>query len=186
MRLFVAIDLPPEVTDHLSRALEMVTPPERTARSPWIPTENWHITLAFYGEQPDGALDEIRGYLDQVGNANPDLKLSLAGAGIFHHDTCWIGVHDEEGVLAPLAKHARGDYSTPHQHAENRFHVTISRAGRKANLKSAMAALAVYRGPSWIAHSIYLYESVLGEGPSGHPRYICKKASPLLGPRHTP
>ncbi len=176
MRLFAAIALPRTVRDHLAQALAMATADGRG----WIPAANWHITLAFYGRQPEDMVAELTGHLDQVVAARAPFELALAGAGVFRHDVCWIGLSDPENALAPLAETVRGPYASPPQHAHNRFHVTVSRSGRQANLAAAMAALTVYRGPSWTVDQIDLYHSELGAGMGGHPLYT-REATCQLG-----
>jgi len=162
--------LPPTVRDHLATALAMASPP-RTTRDPWIPAANWHLTLGFFGEQPEGILDELTQSLRLAASQTRPFTLSLAGAGTFRHDVCWIGVSDPTEALGPLADKVRDTYATGHQHAQNRFHVTVSRAGRQARLADTMAALSVYQGPTWTVREITLFESILGEGVGGHPLY---------------
>ncbi len=171
MRVFAAIEPPATVGDHLAQALAMVAPGGRAARNPWTPRQNWHVTLAFYGEQPEGALDDLAANLRAAARAVPPFDLALAGAGVFRHDACWIGVSDPGDVLGPLSVAVRGPWAVDDQRARNRFHLTVSRAGRLVGLEDAMAALAVYRGPAWTVDRIGLYRSDLGEGPGGHPRY---------------
>jgi len=170
MRLFTAIRPPDHVLDHLAGALDLIALP-RQARNPWTPGANWHITLAFYGEVPDGLVPEIERRLDDAVHQTPRFRLSLAGAGVFNRDTCWIGVADPSNALPRLASTLRGDLTDARQHATNRFHLTLSRAGRQAELGDAMRALAVYRGPEWPVDRIMLYRSDLGQGVGGHPLY---------------
>ena len=178
MRVFAAIDLPTTVRDHLATALAMASPP-RAARNPWIPSMNWHVTLGFFGEQPEGVVDELALSLQAAGRETPSFDLNLAGAGTFRHDVCWIGVNDPDNALGPLAERVRQTYATAGQHAQNRFHVTVSRSGRQSNLAHTMKALSIYQGPTWTAHDLTLYRSILGEGPGGHPLYTPVITIPL-------
>ncbi|MCL2471597.1 MAG: RNA 2',3'-cyclic phosphodiesterase [Propionibacteriaceae bacterium] len=169
MRVFAAITLPENVRDHLASALAMVTP--SASRNPWGPSVNWHVTLAFYGEQPEGMLDQLLEQVEAAAAGTTAFEINLAGAGVFHHDVCWVGVSDPTAALGPLAQTVRQTYATAAQHAQNRFHVTVSRAGRQARLADAMAALSVYRGPAWTVEQISLFRSDLGAGVGGHPLY---------------
>ncbi|MCL2483188.1 MAG: RNA 2',3'-cyclic phosphodiesterase [Propionibacteriaceae bacterium] len=169
MRVFAAMTLPEDVRDHLASALAMVTWP--TARNPWAPSLNWHVTLGFFGEQPEGMIDQIVDQLDAATAQTSRFQIGLAGAGVFHHDVCWVGVSDPTSALGPLAQLVRQTYATAYQHAQNRFHVTVSRAGRQARLADAMAAMSVYRGPVWEVQQVVLYRSDLGAGVGGHPLY---------------
>ncbi|MDR0283532.1 MAG: RNA 2',3'-cyclic phosphodiesterase [Propionibacteriaceae bacterium] len=171
MRLFAGIALPAAQRDHLASALEMVRPPAHAARNPWEPSANWHVTLGFYGEQPDGMMDELADNLRLAAARTAPFTLALAGAGLFRHDVGWIGVTDPARALGPLAERVRGTYATLYQSTQNRFHVTVTRAGRQAGLAPTLAALAVYRGPEWTVGEITLFRSDLHEGIGGHPRY---------------
>ena len=174
MRVFAGIDLPQEVRDHLAGALAMVAPPGG-GRNPWIPAMNWHITLGFFGEQPEAMVEELgRNLPGEIGRTRP-FEISLAGAGVFRHNVCWVGVSDPCGQLGPLAEKVRQGYATDGQNTQNRFHVTISRAGRQADLKDLIAALSVYRSPVWTVQEVIIFRSNLGEGPAGHSLY-----TPLL------
>ena len=170
MRVFVGIDLPQNVRDHLASALSMSFGP-RAGRNPWIPSMNWHVTLGFFGEQPEGIVDDLTQNLAETARQTPPFDLNLSGAGTFRHDVCWIGVNDPANALGPLADKVRQTYATAHQHAQNRFHVTVSRSGRQSNLAHTMRALSVYQGPTWTVRDLVLYQSLLGEGPGGHPLY---------------
>ena len=170
MRLFAAVELPAHVTSHLATALAMVAPP-KSARAPWDPEANWHVTLAFYGEQPACMVAELADNLAEAASRTPRFELSLAGAGVFRHEVCWIGVADAADALGPLARSVRGSYANPTQHTRNRFHVTIARPGRRSGLEDTMAAMSVYRGPAWEVEKITLFQSELGKGIGGHPLY---------------
>jgi len=180
VRVFSAIPLPEPVRDHLAGALAMVDHANPAVSTPssarWDPAANWHVTLGFYGDRPAQAVDDLIGGLASAARLTDRFELSLAGAGTFRQDVCWIGVADPARALPGLAERLREGYATPNQHAHNRFHVTIARAGRRSGLASAMAALSVYRGPAWTVDQIVLYRSDLGAGPGGHPLYTALAA----------
>ena len=181
VRVFAAIGLPEDVRDHLAGALEMVAPPY-TSRHPWSPSLNWHITMAFYGERPASVVEELTDGLQAAARRTAPFELALAGAGVFRHEVCWVGVSDQLDALGRLASQLRQSYATADQHTQNRFHVTVARAGRRTGWDRAMAALSVYRGPAWTVDAVTLYQSELGAGPEGHPRYT-PLAEARLGPR---
>lgn len=58
MRLFASIRPPEEVREHLVTALR----PIRDGHGPllrWADPDQWHLTVAFYGERPDGSVEEL-------------------------------------------------------------------------------------------------------------------------------
>lgn len=180
MRLFAAIRPPQAVLDHLASALDLLSA-DRRGRNPWLPQINWHITLAFYGDVPDGLAPEIAQRLAAVARTTGPFQLHLAGAGVFNRDTCWVGLADPSDALTSLAEDLRRDLVRAGQHASHRFHLTVSRSGRRADLAPAMRALAVYTGPDWLVDQIGAYRSDLGQGIGGHPRYSEIASAHLTG-----
>jgi len=63
MRLFTALDLPPDMLLHLERLLAALRP---EAAIKWSPIDNLHITTKFIGEWPDARLDELDAQLQPL------------------------------------------------------------------------------------------------------------------------
>ena len=57
-RLFIAINLPPEIKKQIQRIIEQINIADNE-NFRWMPPENWHLTLVFLGDQPDEAISEI-------------------------------------------------------------------------------------------------------------------------------
>jgi len=107
MRLFLATELSPDVmaaagaaADKLQRDIARAAP-RATLR--WIPVENLHITLWFFGEVDDRPFDSLRGVLDGVDVAAFDLR--VGGAGAFplagSPRVIWFGLPEgRDGLLA--------------------------------------------------------------------------------------
>jgi 2'-5' RNA ligase len=74
MRSFIAIDLPDAVRDALA-TLQLGL---RVGRS--VPPENFHLTLAFLGDQTEEALEELHHALDII--AGQRFELHLSGLGV--------------------------------------------------------------------------------------------------------
>lgn len=75
MRSFLAIDLPEDVVDSLTR-LQAMLPAGRV-----VPPENLHLTLAFLGDQAEEQLEALHDELRAVSVAAFDLRFS--GLGCF-------------------------------------------------------------------------------------------------------
>lgn len=58
VRLFAALVPPVPVLAHAERALETVRSGAAAALR-WVPRENLHVTLAFYGDVPEGAVSDL-------------------------------------------------------------------------------------------------------------------------------
>lgn len=190
MRFFAATTPPDEVLDHLENALAMLgdvpAAPERddrqrsrgtratraAHRSPWTPRSTWHLTVAFFGTLPDGAVPDLESRLAAAVEGIEPFTIHLAGAGTFRSSVLWVGVGGETTPLAE-AMHALTDVRdevTPlrDDRERNRAHLTISRSPA-IDAATVAHALAVYRGPAWTVDTIELLESDLGVGEQGHP-----------------
>jgi 2'-5' RNA ligase len=201
MRLFVALAPPPRVRDHLERALTSVRRVGGDGARPglrWAPPGDRHITLAFFGEVPAGAAEELSGGLVRIGADHPRFDLRLRGAGVFDRRILWIGCGDDVRSLGALTARCvdLGQSVTGRQdhRVRSRAHLTVARvAGRArgrdrdrsrgrggsndlADLAALTRALAVYDGPTWQVTEVVLVSSRPGAGEGGGPAY-----EPLLG-----
>lgn len=190
MRLFAAAVPPVEVLEHLELALGAVRGPGRGPLR-WTEPGDRHLTLAFYGEVPEGYLDEFTRALDDVAGTTAPFKLALRGAGVFDGRTVWIGLAGDVVTLQALMGRAAsmGTLLRRDPDHRSRAHVTVARArgrrgGRGAGAGPADAAalahaLAVYEGPGWTVRDVVLMASDLGTGRGGAPRYDVVHRSPL-------
>lgn len=102
MRLFVALDIDPEVRQRIARFLEGVREFAPDVR--WVHAESLHLTLKFIGEQPDRKLQAITQAL--AGICCPGPGLNFRGYGFFptvrSARVFWVGV-DADAHLPELA-----------------------------------------------------------------------------------
>ncbi|MBZ4256623.1 RNA 2',3'-cyclic phosphodiesterase, partial [Mycobacterium tuberculosis] len=68
MRLFAAAYPPRAAREHLVRAMAEVRALTGAALR-WGDPEQWHVTLAFYGDQPEGAVPDLSEHLREVSRA---------------------------------------------------------------------------------------------------------------------
>lgn len=184
MRLFVAAPLPAPVLDHLDHALESVRgaidPDDSRGPLRWTPSDQRHLTLAFYGEVPDGALDDLVAEIADVADRTAPFELCLRGAGAFDRRTLWVGCAGAVAELAALTADTvdvgrmvlgRGD-----DRVRSRAHVTVARvrgrergrpttrartAGAGATADGARAAESRSGDVATLAHALAVYQ-----GPS--------------------
>lgn len=98
-RLFTALEIPHDAALSLS-LLRGGLPGAR-----WIDTENYHLTLRFYGNIEGHVADEIAGALDRV--RRPSFQLQLSGIGVFGSKkprTLWAGVAASPDLVALQAE----------------------------------------------------------------------------------
>ncbi len=211
MRLFAAIRPPEHVLDHLESALTVLSadPAARVGghRDPvrWTARENWHVTVAFYGDVPEGATGELSERLGALVADVEPFDLVLRGSGVFAARTLWIGVGGDvsRGVALATAATELGAEVTgwQDQRVRSRLHLTFGRVtDRSPGSRSGRArpgrgrgtgtpsvadrlvhALSVYTGPSWRVEELLLVSSRPGEGRSGGPLYSDVATLPFGG-----
>ena len=170
MRLFAAIRPPAAALEHLDRALAPLRagPGERLR---WVPPDQLHLTVAFYGEIPDGAASDLQSIVASAVAGWGELQLALRGAGTFSSRNLWVGVTGQARELRELmAASARAPRTDAHEERPPRPHLTVARVGRRArdlDVRPLARALAVYSGPTWTAREVELVSSRLGAGPGG-------------------
>jgi RNA 2',3'-cyclic 3'-phosphodiesterase len=195
MRVFVALRPAPEALAHLDAALEEVRSVSGLSLR-WGDPSQWHLTLAFRPDLPDGALEDAVADLSRTAARHRPLALQLSGAGVFSARTLWIGVGGHTDALTALM----GEPLLEGEGRERRrAHLTVARVSARAPrpprrrrrgdppppdptqllLADAVRALSVYRGPTWEASELELIESQLGQGRSGGPHHEVLATLPL-------
>jgi 2'-5' RNA ligase len=186
MRIFIGIDLDPEVRARIERFLEGVEGFAPDAR--WVRTESLHITLKFIGEQTPEQVDAITERLRRVeGSA---FEIRAGGYGFFPTAKAprvfWIGIHAGK-QLANLAESidiATAELGIPREDRPYSPHLTLARAGagrrsvspkgRKADgpkatfavLEKRLAPMGELDFGTMTANEFILYQSQLSPGVS--------------------
>ena len=93
MRLFIGIDLTPEVIRSLEELLQRLKP---AAQINWSPPRNLHITTKFVGEWPEERLAELKSVLGTL----PARQRQRAGAGSFDFPVARTAAPGAPGRLA--------------------------------------------------------------------------------------
>jgi RNA 2',3'-cyclic 3'-phosphodiesterase len=132
MRLFAALMPPAPVREHLIGALEPFRASTGLALR-WTEPENWHITCAFYGNVPEGAIDDLTGHLAEVAHRHAPLDLTLRGAGDFSGRSLWIGVGGRTRELADLLADCVLDEE---ERARQRAHLTVARVSARGRAQA--------------------------------------------------
>lgn len=136
MRLFAALRPPSEALDHLQVAVDAVVPPWRGGGpSPlrWTDPEQRHVTLAFFGEVPGGAADELTAELAAVAARWDPFEAELAGAGVFSGSALWVGLQTDVDIVPFMAEceAAGAGISRLDARDRRRAHLTVARLGRR-------------------------------------------------------
>lgn len=103
MRLFVAVDLPPDVKAAAGTVIERLRPVAPEAK--WVPEENLHVTIAFLGETP--LVEEISAAVDSAAASLRPFSSALNGLGTFpsarRARVVWLALDGEPGYGAVAA-----------------------------------------------------------------------------------
>ncbi len=161
MRLFVAIELPADVRDGLSRLCADV-PGAR-----WVEPEQMHLTLRFIGEVDGLVQREVAAALECV-RAQP-FTLSLAGVGHFPPRgvprVLWAGVERSDALAALHERVERALVRAGVEPERRRFapHVTLARLRGTPTraVGSFLVAHGLYRSPPFAVDAFHLFSSKL-------------------------
>jgi 2'-5' RNA ligase len=143
MRLFTAIDLPPDIASRLEGIL-MTLRPASSVR--WSRVANLHITTKFIGQWPEERLQELKRALAGVPTTG-EIEIGLRGLGWFpnpHHPRVfWIGVQAPEALrrLAEATQEAAAQLGIPREDRAYHPHLTLARLDAGKDPPGAAAAL---------------------------------------------
>ena len=173
MRLFLAINLPPEVRREIDAATAALR--DCAPDVAWITEARLHLTLKFLGEQPESRVAEIQDAMAAVASRHGELAMTLGGVGAFPNfrraRIVWLGVeqeprlellhHDLEVACDKLGFAVEGRVFRPH--------LTLARLKHplpeeRLRALSRVAKQTAYR-TDFIVRSFDLMHSTLG--PSG-------------------
>jgi 2'-5' RNA ligase len=180
MRLFAAVVLPEDVVTDLDAALA----DHRDELLAWTLPEQWHITLAFYGQVADERVPSLKARLTRAAKRYPVLSLALDGAGRFDERTLWVGCTGDVATLRDIARAAvaagrRVGAASADDAFRFRAHVTLARTRRPVDLRPYVAALNAYKSRSWTVDAVSLVRSHLGAAAERRSRYETLSTHPL-------
>lgn len=168
MRLFAAVVPPPAIRD----ALEVFVEPRRNADPDlrWVGRDNWHLTLAFFGDVTD---DRAEPLLDALaGVRGRPFRLVLDGAGAFPDPAAarvlFHGVAEgasEFGALSRRVRTAADRVGVPSDNAKHRPHLTLARRRRPGDLTRWLRVVDSFPPAAFAVDSFDLVRSELR--PSG-------------------
>ena len=139
MRIFIGIDLNPEVRARIARFLDGVQGFAPDAR--WVRPESLHVTLKFIGEQKPEQVEAITERLQRVEGS--EFEVRCGGYGYFptakSPRVFWIGIHagPQLAELAETIDIATAELGIPRdsRNSEDRPyspHLTLARAGGRS------------------------------------------------------
>ena len=166
IRLFTAIELPPEIAEGLMKRQHGLPGAD------WRPRDTLHITLRFFGEVQNTVATDLDEALAEI--AMPSFDLNLEGAGAFgdndHMRAVWAGVGESEPLhrLAKKCEAAARAAGLKGEARTYRPHVTLAYTRRAAPQKAGdwVAQNSLLKSPVWRVRHFSLYSSWLSEDGS--------------------
>jgi len=186
MRLFVAVNMPPETREGVHDATAPLHELLPTIR--WTTAPNLHLTVKFLGDVAEERVGDVQAVVRSVAARHHAFELSLGGIGGFprlHRPrVLWMGVepeprfellHDDvERSFAAIGFEIEGRPFRPH--------LTLARVRTQLSEDHAQAlrrtAPRITYRTEIPVNSLDLMQSTLGHGGS---RYACLVAAPLDG-----
>jgi 2'-5' RNA ligase len=184
MRIFIGIDLDPEIRERIARFLEGVEGFAPEAR--WVRPESLHITLKFIGEQTPEQVAAITERLRRVEGGAFDIR--CGGYGFFPTATAprvfWVGINAGPQLteLASNIDAATAELGSPREDRAFSPHLTLARGGGKsgspkwrkgdgsntifAALDKRLAAMGEINFGAMTTREFILYQSQLSPGGS--------------------
>ncbi len=182
IRAFVGVPLPRAAADALEAAQAGI-PAGRI-----VPHDNFHVTLAFLGEQPRTVLEDAHDALDGI--RLPGFMLRIEGLGMFgaaRPRVLFAEVAAEPGLAQLRRKVLRAVHEAGIDLPRERFHphITLARFGDGlrgkdvAEMQAFVARRIGVRAGPFPVESFVLYRSHLGRAG---PTYEALAEYPLTGP----
>ncbi len=106
MRLFIAIELPPEIKDALGQLQVQLN--ASGANVKWVEPQNIHLTLKFLGDTDDKEIDAIMRILEEVAGEKMDFTIRISSLGAFPSldsiRVIWAGIDQGDTIACQIAK----------------------------------------------------------------------------------
>jgi RNA 2',3'-cyclic 3'-phosphodiesterase len=176
LRLFVAVDIPEEIREVISCAVQNLKGEVEGAR--WVKSQNLHLTLKFIGNFEEDRLDRLISEIYKVTERSMRFTTALGGCGAFPSTkkarVIWIGMtngDDEAGTIARKIDKRLERLGIEREGRPFRSHLTLARlkqprdcTSQLENLDSGLKGLPKM---SFDVGEITLYQSDLGpQGPT--------------------
>ncbi|MER5498692.1 MULTISPECIES: RNA 2',3'-cyclic phosphodiesterase [unclassified Streptomyces] len=165
VRVFIALAPPDHAKEELARELRPAYGTHPGMR--WNRVEDWHITLAFLGELPVGAVPLLRPPLADLAAEHRPLRLALRGSGNFDDRVLWSGIDGDLDGLHTLAADVRTtveNCGVAFADRPLRPHLTLARArrGDRTSVGEIAGGLAGFTGCRWHTERLHLVGSNAG------------------------
>lgn len=170
MRIFIAVELPGPVVEHLEMLQNRMEGMLENVR--WVKPASIHLTLKFLGDTDSETLEPLSRAVRKHTVSQKAFTLSLADTGAFPNMTrpriIWVGLGGDRESLSGLQQRIESELEGLGYGKENRSfrpHLTLGRVtsspGGIAGLKEAMEWNNAVEAPSFTVEGLTLFKSDL-------------------------
>jgi 2'-5' RNA ligase len=179
IRAFIAVPLDAALRQELGRTQQALQRRMDSSWVRWVPAEQLHLTLKFFGDVPSGQIAALAAAARRVGEGFVPFQLRAEGIGCFPDSrrpkVIWAGLGGDLGQLCQLQSRLEQETGSWGDHRESRSfrpHLTIGRvkATHPQELRcigERIQSLAGAQLGAWPVHQIDLMRSQLSaRGPT--------------------
>jgi len=172
MRTFIAIELPQEIKDFLSRIQGQLKASGADVK--WVEPKNIHLTLKFLGEINDEKQDAVTRIIGDVAEDKNPFSMRIYSIGAFPKinfpRVIWVGIEKGERETKEIAKELEGKLVKIGIAKEDRpfsSHITIGRTRSAINREKLVQDLKILennfgeKNLEFLVNKITLYKSTL-------------------------
>lgn len=163
IRSFVALSVPRSVSNALGDITATLAYQDKSHAVRWVDQENFHITLAFLGDQPESLLEQLAEELDtRLPEAGIPINLRNFSPFPESRPKLIAAMVEKSEELAELYHQVQGAMlSTNIKHEKKRFipHITLGRLRHSKNHFAGKIPMSL--DLSGVADEVAIYESVL-------------------------
>ena len=173
--MFVAVVPPESVIEDLE---EFVAPRREATPFRWTEPEQWHLTLAFSGDVPERAYDDL---VERLGRAARKRHPVEARIPVAAPSPTSAGRRSSTPASRPRSRSCAGWRREPGRRSRSPALRSTASGSRRTSRSPGSAGrsrrakfvrlLDAYAGPRWTVEEIALVASYLGEGPRNRPRH---------------
>ena len=138
MRTFIAIELPSEIKNSLSRLQDDLKATQADVK--WVAPENIHLTLKFLGEADDKKLEKINKIIDDAAKEKNRFQMRISSLGAFPKidfpRVIWVGVDMGDKEVKAIAEELEekiAQIGIPEENRPFSSHITIGRTRTSLN-----------------------------------------------------
>jgi len=148
MRTFIAIELPNEIKDSLSRLQEELKASGADVK--WVEPNNIHLTLKFLGEIDDKKIEKITKIIDDTAQGKDKFQINISSLGAFPKidfpRVIWVGVDTGDKEVNDIAKELEekiAKIGIPKEDRPFSSHITIGRTKSSLNREKLVQDLKI-------------------------------------------